>query len=148
MPFWPNPRTGIAGLRVERDELIAERHRENALVAAPVGPVRHAPPRQQAWRGSRALAFVDPVHPQQFAGRRIDRHGVASRSDRGVQHAVDHQWRGLEIEIGTDAEDIGLEAPGDLQLAEVPGVDLIERRIPGARQIAAVGAPLAVFVPV
>ena len=131
------------GLRIERDELIPERHHEDALVALPVRPVRHTAPRQQARRRRGALAFVDPVHPQQLAGCGIDGHGVASRSDRGIEHAVDHQRGRLEVVVGADAEDIRLESPGDLQLAEVSCVDLIVRDVARASQIAAVGAPLS-----
>ena len=87
------------GLRFERDELIPERHHENALVAFSVRPVRHTAARQQARRRGGALAFVDPVHPQQLAGRGIDGDGVAPRSDRGIEHAVDHQRGRLKIEI-------------------------------------------------
>ena len=108
-----------AGLRVERDELVPERHHENALVAFSVGPVRYTAARQQARGRGRALAFVDTEHPQQLAGCGIDGHGVASRSDRGIEHAVDHQRGRLKVVIRADAEDIRLESPGDLQLAEV-----------------------------
>ncbi len=132
-----------AGLRVERDELIAERHHENALVAFSIGPVRHAAARQQARGRGRALALIDAEHPQQFARRRVDGNGVPPRTNRGVKHAVDHQRRSLKVVIGADAEDIRLESPGDLQLAEIPGVDLIVRDIARATQIAAVGAPFS-----
>ena len=107
------------GLRVERDELIPDRHHEDALVALAVRPVRHTASRQQARGRCGALAFVDPVHPQQLTRRGIDGDGVAPRSDRGVEHAVDHQRRRLKVVVRADAEDIGLESPRDLQLAEV-----------------------------
>ena len=39
---------------------------------------------------------------------------------------------------------IGLEAPRDGELAEIRGVDLIERRIARVSGVAAVGTPFAV----
>ena len=53
------------------------------------------------------------------------------RVPRGrVQHALDHERRPFELVLGERAEVVGLEAPGDFQLAEVGGVDLIQRRVP------------------
>src|SRR5262249_49378063 len=51
----------------------------------------------------------------------------------------------LEVELRARAERVGLEPPGDLELAEVLGVDLVERRVTGASQIGAVGMPLPVL---
>jgi hypothetical protein len=42
------------------------------------------------------------------------------------------------------AETVGLETPRDLQLVEVGGVDLIERRVAGECQVGAVARPFAV----
>ena len=133
-----------AVLRVEADQLIADRHVEDALVALAVGPVADAAAGQAPRRSQRALAFLEPMHPQQLAGLRVERDGVAMLAGGGVEHAADHQRRGLHVEVGTRAEVVGLEPPGDLQRVEVRGVDLIERRVAGDAEIAAPRAPLAV----
>ena len=66
----PNDVIGCAGLRVQRDEPIAGRHVEDALVALAVGPVRHAAARQLPRRHGGALAFAHAVRPDQLAGLR------------------------------------------------------------------------------
>ena len=68
-------RHALAGLRVERDHLVAGRDVDDALFLA-VAPVGEAAARQQARRGFTALAFVDAVHPQHLAGRRVERDGA------------------------------------------------------------------------
>ena len=133
-----------AGLGVERDELVADGDEEDAFVAASVRPVRDAASRQRPRRRRGALVFVDAVHPQQLAGGGVDGDGVAPRSGGRIEHAVDHERRRLQIEVRPGAEDVGLEAPRDLQLAEVGGIDLIERRVARASEVASIGAPLAV----
>ena len=144
-PRAPKSCERVAGLRVESDELIADGDVEDALVALAVGPVADAPrPTVAATESIGAPAFLEPVHPQQLAGCGVDRDGVAVLAGCGVQHAVDHQRRGLQIEVGPLAEIVGLEAPGDLQRVEVGGVDLIERRVARRAKIAAPGPPLAV----
>src|SRR5438094_182056 len=69
----------------------------------------------------------------------------AARAGGRVENAVDHQRRPLQIELGTRSEEVRLEAPGDLEGLEVVLVNLIERRVTRARQIAAVGPPFARF---
>ena len=56
-----------AGLGVERDQLIARRHVDDARFRA-VGPVREPAARELARRRFAALAFVLAVHPEHFAG--------------------------------------------------------------------------------
>src|SRR5688572_25863685 len=84
------------------------------------------------------------MHPQQFAGGGIERHGGAAFAGGGVEHAVHEQGSGLEIEIGTRAEIIRLEPPRHLERLEVGAVDLIERRVAGGTEIAAPRAPFTV----
>ena len=83
-----------AVLRVEADELIADRHVEHALVALAVGPVADAAARQAARRAQRALAFVEPVHPQQLAGpaRRAPRRCDARRRWRRARRRPSTAW--------------------------------------------------------
>ena len=66
-------RHGIAGLRVQRDETVARRHVEDPLVFLSVAPVREAAARQLPRRRRTARAFVLAVHPQQLAGRGVER---------------------------------------------------------------------------
>ena len=75
-----------AVLRVERDQPIAGRDVEDALVAAAVGPVREAAARELTRRDAGALAFAQAVRPDQLAGlrRRARRPSAACRrSHRG-----------------------------------------------------------------
>src|SRR5262245_51766291 len=51
----------LTGLRVQSDELVANAHVENALVAPSVTPVADAAARQHARRSARA--FVEAVYP-------------------------------------------------------------------------------------
>ena len=68
MPFLAERGDDGAGLRVERDEAVAGRHVEDALVALAVGPVRHAAARELARRDRGALALAQAVRPDQLAG--------------------------------------------------------------------------------
>ena len=113
--------------------------------SSPFPSVQYATPRPDSRRGAAAARLPSSIRYIHSSSPVAASIATASRlrADRGVEHAVDHQRRRLEIEVRPDAEDIGLEPPGDLQLAEVLGVDLIVRHIASASQIAAVGAPLA-----
>jgi hypothetical protein len=84
------------------------------------------------------------MHPQQLAGGGVDRDRIAMFTGGRIQDAVDHQRRGLQIEVRTLAEILRPEAPGDLQLIEVSCRDLIERRIPRRAEIAGPCPPFAV----
>ena len=145
-PSLPKDGTGCAGLRVERDQAVARRDVEDAVVAAAVGPVgqRRGPTAAAAPPAPRG-AFGIAVHPQQLAGRGVERHHRAARAAGRVEHAADHQRRAFELVFRARAEAVGLEAPGDFELVEVARVDLIERRVPGAAQIGRVVRPLAVL---
>ena len=131
----------LTGSRVERDEPVPGRHVEDALLFA-VGPVRQAAAGELSRRRLTARALVLAVHPQHFAGRGVERDHRAPRAGGRKQPAVDHQRRRLELEFRPRAEAVGLESPGDFQLAEVVGGDLIERRVARVAEIAAVGGPL------
>ena len=128
MPLLPKRRHAHAGLRVQRHELIADRDVEDPLLLA-VGPVGEAAARELPRRRGAARAFALAVHPQLFAGFRIDRDDGAPGAGGRIQHAVGHQRRRFEHELRPRSQMLGLEAPGDGELAEVGGVDLIERRV-------------------
>ena len=133
---------GRTGLGVERDHLIAGRDVDDArALAAGARPVGEAAAREQTRRRFAALALVLAVHPLHLAGHRVERDDGAAGAGGGVDGAVDHQRRHLEIELGARAHRVGLEAPRDLELVEVVFVNLIERRVSCARQVAAVGRP-------
>ncbi len=116
-----------AGLRVQLREPIARRDVDDALVAAAVGPVGQASARQLTGREAGALPFTHAVRPDQLAGLRIDRDDRPARAGGRIQHAPDHQRRPFELVLRERAERVGLEAPCDLELAEVRRVDLVER---------------------
>ena len=137
----------LAGFRVEADELVADGDVEDALVALAVGPVADAAARQSARRPLRARAFLETMHPQQLAGGGVERHRIAMLAGGGIEHAVDHQRRGLQVEVRTRAEVVGAESPGDLQRLEIRGGDLVERRVAGGAQIAGPRPPLAICLP-
>src|SRR6185295_18221914 len=117
---------GLAGLRVQRYEPIAGRDEQYAIVTLAVGPVRDAASRQLPWRDSRARAFAHAVDPVQFAGLGVERYDRASRAAGRVERPFDDERRAFQLVLGPRAEVVGPEAPGDLELAEIRGVDLIE----------------------
>src|SRR6185369_53661 len=47
--------------------------------------------------------------------------------------------------LGTVAETVGLETPGDLQLAEVRGIYLIQGTVPRAREVGRIGGPFGIL---
>ena len=132
------PRPGV-----EPHELVADGDQVDALVALAVGPVGDAAARHAADGVGPPLPLVEPVDPPQLAGGRVQRHDVAAAAGGGIEHAVDHQRRGLVVEVGKRPEVGGAEAPLRLEVVEVVAVDLVERRVPRAAQVAAVRPPLA-----
>ena len=129
--------------RIERDHLVSGRDVNDPCFLA-VAPVREPAARQLSRRHLAALALVEAVHPEQLAGRRVERHGRAPGARREIQDAIYHQRRRLKVEFRPRPERLGLEAEGDFELAEVLGVDLVERRVASTRKVSAVGAPFAV----
>src|SRR5688572_25298267 len=69
----------IARARIERDQLIAGRHVDDAFVVAAL-PVRKTAPRELARRNLTALAFVEPVDPQELARAGVERDDGAARA--------------------------------------------------------------------
>jgi hypothetical protein len=68
------------------------------------------------------------VHPALRAGGGVQRDDRSASPGGRVQHAVDHERRRLELELGRWAEVLGLEPPGNFEIVEVGRADLIERR--------------------
>src|SRR5207253_9946513 len=61
--------------------------------------------------------------------RSSDLNHRAARSCRRVQNAVYHQRRSFELVLRAVAEVVRLDAPGDFEVAEIGGVDLIQRPV-------------------
>ena len=85
------------------------------------------------------------VDPEQFSGGRIQRNHRAPRPRRRVQNAVHHERRTFELVLRPVTEVVRLDAPGDFQVAEVGGVDLVQRPVSSPRKIGGVGRPLRVL---
>jgi hypothetical protein len=145
-PRVPESRHGASRSRVERDQLVAGRDVDDALVLS-VRPVREAAAGKLPRSRVAAGALIEAEHPSQLPCGGVQRHDRAPGAARGIECAVDHQRGGLELELGPRPEVVGLEAPGDVELAEVAGVDLIERRVPRVAEIAPVRAPFAACRP-
>ena len=137
-------RVGLAGRGIDGDELLAEGRDQDAFGLA-VGPVLDAAGAARQLGRQFAGPATRVVEPELLAGRRVQRGHLAVRRG-GVHRAADHQGRGrvaagvvgaLEAGVG------GLPAPRHLQLGEVLGVDLVERRVLGRCQVRAVVPPFA-----
>src|SRR5439155_5951663 len=104
-----------AGVRVERDETIARRDVDDAVVAAAVGPVRESAARELPRRDAGAFALTQAVRPHQLAGLAVERDDRSPRAAGRVQHAVDSDRRLFELVLRTRSERVGLESPRDFE---------------------------------
>src|SRR5262249_9189543 len=116
----------VPGFGVERDQLITLRDVEDPLLAS-VGPVRETSTGQLPRRRRRPRSFTFAVYPKLLASGRIQCDDSAPAAAGRVEDAVDHQRSAFVLKLRPRPQIVGLEAPGDLQLVEVAGVDLIER---------------------
>ena len=134
-----------AGLRVQRNHVVAGSDGDDALVTLAVGPVRE-PASGALARARRRRACLRPCATSTTSRRwRDQRHDGAPRAGLHVHHVADDDRHRLHVEVGTRAEVVGLEAPRDAQVLGVVLVDLVERRIFRAARLGGIGAPLAVF---
>ena len=120
---------------------------DDPLVIAARGairPIREAAAGETPGRNLRTLAFVFAMGPQNLARGSVQRDHIAPVPGRGIKHPIDHQRRRFQIGLRRRAEIGGAEGPGRLQLGEIAGVDLIQRRITGVRSIAAIAGPVRV----
>jgi hypothetical protein len=62
---------------VDRDHLITGSHVDDPRIVS-VSPIRKPATGHLAGRRAAALAFVDPMHPEQFSGCGIQRDDVAA----------------------------------------------------------------------
>ena len=113
----------LAGLRVERHDVIVERDEEDLAVV--IGDAaRHDVAAGDALSGA---ILVRNVGPLEFAGRRVQREHLVRIGADDIQRVADDERRSLLSVLGSDRKH-----PGDLQLANIRGVDLIERAEAGA----------------
>ena len=110
-----------------------------------VGPLGEASVISSRYLASRARLRRAAVHPERLAAGGIHGDSIAARPGREVENAADHQGRDFPVMVGEFAEVVGVPLPGDLEFADVGGVDLIERGILGRTGVAAVEEPFAVY---
>src|SRR5687767_6036960 len=135
-------RARLAGLRVERHQLVPRRDHDDAALLA-VAPVRHGA-MNLARRTLEAGAFVRPPHPQRFAVGGVGGDDGTPLPGREIQHPVHHDRRRLGRHgLGGRAEVVEFPRPRDLQVLDVVASDLIEWRVPGASLVVAVAAPFS-----
>ena len=99
------------GPGVEGYEPVPGRDVQNPLLLA-VAPVGEPSAGQLSRGGGAARTFVLAVHPEQLARGGVERDRRAPRAGGGVEHALHHQRRRLELKFGARTEAVGLEAPG------------------------------------
>ena len=136
---------GMPGLGVQSDQPVAGRDVQDSLFLA-IGPIGQAMAGKLPRRICAALAFVLAVHPEHFARGRIQSDHGAARSRRWYR-ALPCTISGVAFELifRPRAERFRLEAPGDFEFVEIVRVDLVERRVARAAEVAAVGGPFPVF---
>ena len=151
-PLVTEGRVGCSRLRVERDERGVGSPSVEDPRFDPVAPIGDASRQGAEIRRSAGSPELGIVGPDRFPGPRIDRRNLAERS-ADVEHAIDHQRRrlvakdpaALKLFVGFPELHVGrLPAPGNLEIVDVAGVDLIEGGVLGVAGVAAVGEPLAV----
>jgi hypothetical protein len=131
------------GFRVECGERFAALHEQSLLVA--VAPV---PQPARAVAGQPGCATRRLLHPNRLTCRGIERLDQA-HAIRTVEDAVDHQRSRTKVvregQFRVESHQLGIDrrsAPGNFQLSDVRGIDLVEGDILRAARIAAVAAPL------
>ncbi len=129
----------IAGRRVERDQPRAGSDHHARRIAAFARPERQA--------AARGLSLRQLIFPDRFSGVGFEREHFVARWR--IQHAVDDERHRLEP-AGTRSRRYTdrrrrreLNGPRLLQLADVIGRDLCQRRKPRGREIVVVGRPVA-----
>ena len=146
MPLRPKYGSRLAGLRVEGDQVVAGRDRVDDAAALHLG-VGDALAVVLAGRGLPARLLLHPPHPEGLAGGGVDGHDRAALAGHGVEPVADLDRRAPVDEVGLGPVVGRVPAPGDLELARVLGVDLVERRIAAAGLVPAPVAPLALVRP-
>ena len=133
----------VAGLGVERVQEERRGHDEDDPPPVDLG-VGHALAVGGPHRLLPPLGVGLAVRPQRLAGARVHGHHRAPVAGHGVEDAVDIAGRRPRRVIGVRAVVVAPPDPRDLEVLEVPGVDLVDRREPGPPGIAALVPPLPV----
>ena len=142
--------TGVAGAVEE-----TRRHSLRAVGGGPAGPVARAPVHEAEVRGPARVVGLRIVDPLGLAGCRVDRGDLAQPGGR-VETIGDLDRRDLvpaglhaaapEPAVACDPVIVGRgPTPGDLELADVAGIDLIERRVALPALVAGGHGPRAVL---
>ena len=131
-------------LRVQRNELITGRYRDDALFAA-VGPISHTAIAPANAVDPRAL--INSPHPQRLAGACIGGNNRAAVSGWEIQNSVHHQGRDFRLVFGARAEIVGSPDPRDLEILDVVPINRFQGGIPRAAGIAAIDTPFPALRP-
>src|SRR5262245_27246836 len=85
--------------------------------------------------GSRS--FIDSPHPEHFPRSGICRNDGSSIAGGEVQHSTDVNGCGFVLVFRRAANVVRAPGPGDLEIPDVSGTDLVERRVAIVPAIAA-----------
>jgi hypothetical protein len=135
----------LAGLRLERDEFARAREEDSRRNAAVTGPIGDSPKRREA--------IGKFIAPDLLAGFGLERNDAITR--RHIHDPIDDDRRDLMEDFGGAGGAVhcgdgntgrGPQAIGPdlLQLSDVGGVDLGQRGVTRAREIAVVGGPVGI----
>src|SRR6267143_1809771 len=126
----------LAGLHVERDDVRVELTEVEQPLAH--GESTVDPP---AAYGGDLLVDAGPVLPEDLARLGVQREDIVVARDH-VHDPVLDEGRGLERVLAADAGALQARHPGALELLDVAGVDLGQRRVALVGEVAAVGDPV------
>src|SRR5438876_9634800 len=126
----------LASLHVQRDDVRVELTEVEQPLAHGETAVDPA-----AAHGGDLLVDPGPVLPEDLARFGVQREDVAVARDH-VHDPVLDEGRGLERVLAADARALQARHPGALELLDVRGVDLSQRRIPLVGEVAAVRDPV------
>jgi hypothetical protein len=126
--------TGVDG---NQESIVRPQQQPFVLVAVgPVGQASRLPRPDDAGVPAHRVR-LRIVDPQSFSGHRVERHDLRQAGTQ-IHNAVDNEGGGFEtvgverrqitpLQALNEGQVLGLPGPGDGQVVEVVGVDLIER---------------------
>ncbi len=130
-------RLGVEGVQEERGRRVVDDPSPVHLAIGDALPVVVAHPPVVPRRVGLA------VRPQRLPRRRVDRRDGAPLAGHREQDPIHIDWRRAEDVVHLGTKIVAPPHPRHLQLLEVAGIDLVQRRIPRMRGVAADIAPLA-----
>ena len=103
------------GFRIERDHLIAGRHKDDPLIGA-IGarPPGHAATCALTGRELTAPTFINLIHPEHLPGAWVQSHYGTGRACGGVEDPVHHQRRGGIQPVSSRPKIVRVQTPRDL----------------------------------